>query len=258
MASETITRNDLTAILNEVLPVKPSEYRTLLWTNSSNTYSTGTILNNGELVGYDEVEILAAGFSTSNYVYSRCPIGDDGLIQCWTTSSDNTTNASTFMNSASRHYTTSASGGITFDNGQMTYSGNAYQNWTNRAVPLKVYGIKYNVLPAFTDLETDTLNGSFNTEVLMYKVGRIVILRLHQTTVTALNKGSWSSIGTLPAKFRPLVQTDFLAADNMATNAGIMALQVRINTDGTVLAYAFAQNATNSELMGTIAYISAS
>lgn len=143
MSSEAITRNDLMNILNEVLPPTPSEYRKLLWTNSGTTYSTGTILNNGELDGFDEVEILSAGFQTSNYVYSRCPIGRDGLIQCWTTSPDNASNASTFMNSASRHYTTSVSGGITFGNGQMTYSGGAYQNWNSRAVPLKVYGIKY-------------------------------------------------------------------------------------------------------------------
>lgn len=142
MASETVTRNDLKAILDAVLPPTASEYRKLLWTNSGNTFGTGTILSNGELDGFDEVEILAAGFQSSNYVYSRCPIGNDGLIQCFTTSSANTTNASTFMNTATRNYSVSSSG-ITFGNGQMTYSGGVYQNWDSRAVPLRVYGIKY-------------------------------------------------------------------------------------------------------------------
>ena len=143
MSSEAITQNDLREILSRTVGSVPSEFRKLLWTNPSNTFNTGAILNHGELEGYDEVEILAAGFQTSNYVYSRCPIGQDGLIQCWTTSPDYPSNASTFMNSASRHYTTSVSGGITFGNGQMTYGGSAYQNWNSRAVPLKVYGIKY-------------------------------------------------------------------------------------------------------------------
>lgn len=117
-----------------------TEFKTLLWTNSGNTYGTGTV--SLDLSEYDAVEILAAGFQTSNYVYSRCPVGKDGLIQCFTTSADNTSNAYTFMNTATRHYTVSSTG-ITFDNGQMTYSGYAYQNWTNRAVPLKIWGIKY-------------------------------------------------------------------------------------------------------------------
>ena len=115
------------------------ERRTLLWTNPSNIYGAGTVAL--DLSDYDEVEILAAGFQTSNYVYSRCPVGKDGLIQAFTTSPDNASNAYTFMNSASRHYTVNSTG-ITFNNGQMTYAGSAYQNWNSRAVPLKIYGIK--------------------------------------------------------------------------------------------------------------------
>lgn len=117
-----------------------TEFRTLLWTNSGNTYSTGTV--SVDLSEYDAVEILAAGFQTSNYVYSKCPVGKDGLIQCFTTSPDNASNASTFMNTASRHYTVSTTG-VTFNNGQMTYAGYAYQNWDSRAVPLKIWGIRY-------------------------------------------------------------------------------------------------------------------
>ena len=109
-----------------------------------------------------------------------------------------------------------------------------------------------------TPIESDTYNGSYNIQVKMYKIGRIVILNLHQTSATALEKGGWSALGTLPSKYRPLVQTDVLVADNSATNAGIMALQIRINTNGTFNAYAFPQNAPNNEIMGTIAYVSAS
>lgn len=129
-------KETLSNILSYLLKV---ERKTLLWTNSTNVYGEGTV--SLDLSDYDEVEILAAGFQTSNYVYSRCPVGKDGLIQVFTTSPDNASNASTFMNTASRHYTVSTTG-ITFNNGQMTYVGGAYQNWNSRAVPLKIYGIK--------------------------------------------------------------------------------------------------------------------
>ena len=129
-------KETLSNILSYLLKV---ERRTLLWSNPSNIYGTGTVAL--DLSDYDEVEILAAGFQTSNYVYSRCPIGKDGLIQVFTTSPDNASNAYTFMNTASRHYTVTQTG-ITFNNGQMTYAGSAYQNWNSRAVPLKIYGIK--------------------------------------------------------------------------------------------------------------------
>lgn len=118
-----------------------TEFRYLLWTNPGNTWGAAKVTIS-DLSDYDEVLILAAGFQNSNYVYSRCPVGKDGLIQCFTTSPDNTQGTWTFMNTASRHYTT-ASDGVTFENGQMTYAGGIYQNWDSRAVPLKIWGIKY-------------------------------------------------------------------------------------------------------------------
>lgn len=57
MISETITKNDLTAILNEVLPPTPSEYKKLLWTNSSPTSDFVAQTITMDLTAYDEVEV---------------------------------------------------------------------------------------------------------------------------------------------------------------------------------------------------------
>ena len=64
MASEAITRNDLTAILNEVLPPQPSEYKKLLWTNPSPTsnFPTQALLNGQDLTVYDAIEVIGVNY----------------------------------------------------------------------------------------------------------------------------------------------------------------------------------------------------
>lgn len=57
MSSETITRNDLTNILNEVLPPTPSEYKKLLWTNPSPSSAFTAQTVSLDLSNYDEVEV---------------------------------------------------------------------------------------------------------------------------------------------------------------------------------------------------------
>ena len=57
MISETITRNDLTAILNEVLPPTPSEYQKLLWTNPSPTSAFAAQTISLDLSNYDAVDV---------------------------------------------------------------------------------------------------------------------------------------------------------------------------------------------------------
>lgn len=146
MASETITRNDLTAILNEVLPPTPSEYKKLLWTNPSPTSDFGAQTLTLDLSGYDEVEVYA-GFINSSATtnmcgYFRAKVGGAGLIQLVNLDTANTSNASTFINIVSRQFQVSTTG-ITFTSGQMTYAGGAYANWGGRAVPFQIYGIKY-------------------------------------------------------------------------------------------------------------------
>lgn len=104
-------------------------------------------------------------------------------------------------------------------------------------------------------METYTLNGAYNVQVKLYKRSGIVIAKFRQTTPTALTKGGWSSIGTIPEAFRPLEQIDALAVDNMGTSPGLLALQIKINTDGTTQAYAFAQSVANNQLLCSVSYI---
>ena len=124
----------LNTLLNDV------PHRTLLWTNPNTTYSTGKV--SLSLSDYDEIEILCAAWQTSGYFYSRCPVGKDGLMQFISYSTDSTGSVQNFINTAMRKYSVATSG-VTFQNGQMLYAGSIYQNWSNRAVPLKIYGIKF-------------------------------------------------------------------------------------------------------------------
>lgn len=63
MASEAITRNDLTNILNEVLPPTPSEYRKLLWTNPSPSSAFAAQTISVDADEYDSIEVEYNGTS---------------------------------------------------------------------------------------------------------------------------------------------------------------------------------------------------
>lgn len=81
MSSEAITRNDLTAILNEVLPPTPSEYRKLLWTNQSPTSSFTAQTVSLDLSDYDAVEIYAKRLiSVDGFIETRVSVGTVGAI----------------------------------------------------------------------------------------------------------------------------------------------------------------------------------
>ena len=81
MSSEAITRNDLTAILNEVLPPTPSEYRTLLWTNPSPNANFAAQTVSLDLSDYDDVEIEFKTYSTqATYLTSKGTIGNGKAI----------------------------------------------------------------------------------------------------------------------------------------------------------------------------------
>lgn len=143
MVSETITKNDLIAILNEVLPPTPSEYKKLLWTNSSPSAAFAAQTIGLNLSEYDEVEIVATFLGNIVNTYSvRCPVGAGSNLAYQLLNTETATNASTFINGVARDFSVNTSG-ITFGNGQMTYNGNAYTNWSDRAIPYKIYGIKY-------------------------------------------------------------------------------------------------------------------
>ena len=124
----------------------PSEYKKLLWTNPSPASDFGAQTLTLDLSGYDEVEVYAGFINSSDTTntcgYFRAKVGGTGLIQLVNLDTANTSNASTFINIVSRQFQVSTTG-ITFTSGQMTYAGGAYANWSGRAVPFQIYGIKY-------------------------------------------------------------------------------------------------------------------
>ena len=164
MSSEAITRNDLTAILNEVLPPTPSEYKKLLWTNPSASYSTGTV--SLDLSEYDEVEVVFATDDGLVVEFSAsCPVGKSGHGEWWDIRSDLSNYAA--INGVTRSFSTSSTG-VTFQNGNMLYNGGSYNGWASRAIPRRIYGIKYErVAPPQADaLEwrlAGTATGNTNT-----------------------------------------------------------------------------------------------
>lgn len=127
MSSEAITRNDLTAILNEVLPPTPSEYRKLLWTNPSPTSAFAAQTVSLDLSDYDAVEIetlLSVGGMTTTRTTDVGQMGEVGGLG---------SAGATYCRMA-----TVATSGITFTEGKT----NGTTNNAN-AIPLRIYGIKY-------------------------------------------------------------------------------------------------------------------
>lgn len=148
MASETITRNDLTAILNEVLPPKPSEYRKLLWTNGSPTASFSPQELSLDLSGYDEVEIAFINYVSSNWnrrVTVKCPVGGsaivDGIFGGTAIESGVIFAYARTIDAYSDH--------IAFGNAAGCADNGTFAIRNDMGVPIEIYGIKYDyVLPA--------------------------------------------------------------------------------------------------------------
>lgn len=214
MASEAITRNDLMNILNEVLPPTPSEYKKLLWTNPNPASDFAPQTLALDLSGYDEVEIVATFLGDTNASYStRCAVGAGSNLAYQILNTATATNASTFINGVAREFTVSTSG-ITFGNGQMTYNGGAYTNWQARAIPYKIYGIKYErVQPPVLDAEIEVLA----TGITLYRIGRI--RALHISDATGFTKSS-----LIPSADRPSADIQGVAIrttnGNLATSFG--------------------------------------
>lgn len=122
-----------------------TEFKTLLWTNPNidTDFAPQTILNSGQLNDYDEVEIWASFLGSNSPMYpTKVIVGTSSTLAFQNLNTATASNASTFINGVARDVSVSTNG-ITFGNGQMTYAGGAYANWQSRAIPYKVYGIRY-------------------------------------------------------------------------------------------------------------------
>lgn len=120
--------------------------RTLLWTNPDPaTLAAGTV--NVNMDGYDHIEIecTETGNPPSRTFFVKCPIGTD-------TTYVETALTTVFFNrdlteinalGVMSRYADVFLHGIIFTSGDMLYDGKYYKNWDNRAVPYRIWGIKY-------------------------------------------------------------------------------------------------------------------
>lgn len=149
--SETITRNDLTNILNEALPPTASEYRKLLWTNPNimADFAAQTILL--DLSDYDEVEVWFTIWKSDKRVnaifraeknYSTMAHG----MASSSTSYDTTTNINNAPMTGTPDPTERAfyftNTGVVFGEAREGMNGFSTTN-NNILIPYKIYGIKY-------------------------------------------------------------------------------------------------------------------
>lgn len=218
MNSEPITRNDLAAILNEVLPPTPSEYKKLLWTNPNLSANFNAQTISLDLADYDDVEILLM----------PKPCGTD--IEATTSSILRVGNTKTAW-IYSPIYTEDGSGGswigmravkvtstgCTFGNGGYYYMNQASWNSNSAAhgVPYQIYGIKYNrVAPPQVEeweeipisyIVTTGDDGDSNFMLKAYKNGDLLQWRmqgLNRAAATSAGANMWgATITGLPSSF---------------------------------------------------------
>lgn len=209
MSSEAITRNDLTNILNGVLPPTPSEYRKLLWTNPNPTSSFAAQTISLDLSDYDEVEIEAKQLASGSII-QLCRVGIGKQTKCLFRDG----NANNFY---TRTFIVSASS-VQF--------GDAYYNATltnTDCVPTAIYGIKYERVapPQVEEWEeipisytvTTGDDSASNFMLKAYKSGDLLQWRmqgLNRAATTSAGANMWgATITGLPSSFIDVMGSSF-------------------------------------------------
>lgn len=204
MASKVITENDLTNILNEVLPATPSEYRKLLWTNPSPAAAFAAQTISLDLSEYDEVEIVCRPYATqATYFATRGIVNGDSVIY------SQTGYGNPVRIYGTQRAFTATSTGITFSGG-LDFAAAADNNY---CIPYKIYGIKYGQVapPVVDDNGVWTkVNGDY---VRASKRNGIVTVCGESSGTVTLSSGAWTTIGTLPVGYRPLYTVNFVLND---------------------------------------------
>lgn len=110
-----------------------------LWHSSATSLGATTI--SLDLSGYSHVIIGGYAWGDSGYFECLCDVGGSGILFYGGYSTASTSSVQNFLNFTWRTVSATASS-VTFGNGQMSYAGGLYQNWSNRAVPMWIWGIK--------------------------------------------------------------------------------------------------------------------
>ena len=117
------------------------ESKWAVWTNSSPTSGFAAQTVNIDLSRYSMVEIEFTPYADDTRKTVRCPVGKNCNLFFMFINTDTASDVVHSLGSTSRSASVTTSG-ITFGNGQMLYNGDVYQNWTNRSIPTKIWGIK--------------------------------------------------------------------------------------------------------------------
>ena len=198
MSSEAITRNDLTAILNEVLPPTPSEYRKLLWSNPSPTSSfSAQTITVPDFSGFDDLEIETRGGSAMTGNTFKYPIEEfkSGNVH-WLSYIGQGATGLPSINGRPFNYVSDTQ--IHFELGAYWNTSGYQSGQAGSGVPMKIYGVKYNrVNPPVT--EDATFSGgvlSFGNIRVFF--GSVLVASTGTATIT-FPTGTFSQVaGAIP------------------------------------------------------------
>ena len=117
-----------------------SKFEKLLWINA-NIYEFAPQKIALDLSGYDFVEIVFSFYNANEVAVQKFAVGTSGQLVNIRFDAVNATSVLNALNGAYRAVVISTDG-ITFMSGTQTYNGIVYENWNDRCIPLRVYGIK--------------------------------------------------------------------------------------------------------------------
>lgn len=205
MSSETITRNDLTAILNEVLPPTPSEYKKLLWTNPSPTtaFSAQTVAL--DLSSYDEVEVWFNCWRDRPNTSQQIRVKKGTYAIATQGASTNTSSGinpfvvgSYIIVQDRPIYVTDT--GVQFGTCTEGASNGTMYNADGSMIPAYIYGIKFErVAPPQLEADIETLA----TDITIIRVGNLRVLKCKSAVYSTIK-----SI-TLATSDRPSTTIEF-------------------------------------------------
>ena len=115
----------------------------LIWTNPSPAAEFPAQTISLSLTGYSAVRVVFLPFaSTSQQGVAQCPVGTSSSLFYMEFDVNNASSSAVFLNGVSRLFSVSDTG-ISFQNGQMIYAGGAYKDWNTRAIPYKIYAVRW-------------------------------------------------------------------------------------------------------------------
>lgn len=197
MSSETITRNDLTNILNEVLPsptmLKTVDYfgEQITWYSTSNPFCD--VITDVAIDGWTPIDLAyTISGSLTSFVYPT---------QLWLTKVNGVDSAHGYFRMVGQTPSSTTQNTV---NWQVTYIKNA------------------------PTTQATSQDGTLTTNVYYSRRGSTVMLKVDNYSIT--NTSNVTLLGTLPAELKPPLQLYGFAS-------GSVVSYVRVDTDGKVYGY---------------------